>query len=95
MGGDRTAGGDQPGAGGAPPSSQAAGREVPHGQMAGDQTPAGSRAGMNPGDEVPPDAPGAGENICRACGGSGRVDGGRCESCGGTGKVIEAVSGGP
>ena len=79
-----------------PASSEASGSELPHGHMAGDQTPSGARAGMNPGDEVPATAPGAGENLCRACGGSGRLQSGEvCATCGGTGKVIEAVSGGP
>lgn len=44
-------------------------------------------------DEVPPDAPGAGENICRACNGSGRVDGKECPECGGSGKVTTGIGG--
>lgn len=71
------------------------GNELPLGALAGDETPAGERRGMHPGDEVPPDAPGAGENFCRACGGSGRRGSEPCPICGGTGKVYEAVSGGP
>lgn len=71
------------------------GNELPLGALAGDETPDGERAGMHPGDEVRPDAPGAGENFCRTCGGSGRQDGAPCPTCGGTGKVTEAVSGGP
>jgi DnaJ-class molecular chaperone len=51
-------------------------------------------AAMNPGDEVPAGTPGAGENICPDCGGTGRSDGAACKTCGGTGTVIEAVSGG-
>jgi hypothetical protein len=46
-----------------------------------------------PGDEAPADTPGAGENVCRVCGGSGRVDGQVCETCGGSGVVIEEVGG--
>jgi RecJ-like exonuclease len=53
-------------------------------------------AGMqvNPGDDAPPDTPGTGEDICRDCHGSGRIDGKTCPACGGTGKVTEGVGGG-
>jgi hypothetical protein len=57
-------------------------------QMSGDPT-----SEMAPGDEAPPGTPGAGENICPACGGSGQLDGAACQTCGGTGKVIEEVGG--
>jgi DnaJ-class molecular chaperone len=43
---------------------------------------------VNPGDEAPAGTPGTGENICRDCGGSGRVDDAPCPCCGGSGKVI-------
>lgn len=46
-----------------------------------------------PGDEAPPGAPGTGENLCRRCGGSGRLDGQPCPECGGTGKVTEGLGG--
>ncbi len=49
--------------------------------------------GMAPGDEAPPGTPGAGENICPACGGTGKLDGAACETCAGTGVVIEEVGG--
>lgn len=49
---------------------------------------------MKPGDEVPPETESGGEEICRACGGEGEVDGRRCEACGGTGRVVEGVGGG-
>ena len=49
---------------------------------------------MAPGDEAPPGEEAAGENLCRACAGSGEVDGQTCPECGGTGKVTSAVSGG-
>ena len=49
---------------------------------------------MAPGDEAPPGTPGAGENICPACNGNGRLEGGICTLCGGSGKVIEPVSAG-
>lgn len=45
-------------------------------------------------DEVPADAPGAGENICRACGGSGKVEGKTCAECEGSGKVTTGIGGG-
>ena len=50
--------------------------------------------GANPGDEAAPGTPGSGENICPACGGTGRLDGRKCPSCGGTGRVIEGIGGG-
>jgi hypothetical protein len=49
---------------------------------------------LNPGDDAAPGTPGTGEDICRRCGGSGRIDGGVCPNCGGTGKVIEGIGGG-
>ena len=48
---------------------------------------------MAPGDEAPAGTPGAGENVCRMCGGTGRVDGHTCPDCEGTGKVIEGLGG--
>ncbi len=48
----------------------------------------------DPGDVVPEDTPGAGEDLCPDCGGSGRRDGEQCPTCGGTGTVIEPVGGG-
>jgi hypothetical protein len=53
------------------------------------------RAAMKPGDEAPPGDPMAGENLCRACGGSGIVDGQPCTNCAGTGKTTSATSAGP
>jgi hypothetical protein len=47
-----------------------------------------------PGDEAPRDEPAVGENICPACGGSGRREGDPCPECDGTGRVNEAVGGG-
>ena len=38
-------------------------------------------ANMAPGDEAPQGTPGAGENICPTCSGSGKVDGATCETC--------------
>ena len=48
---------------------------------------------INPGDDAPPGTPGTGEDICRDCHGSGRIDGKICPACGGTGKVTEGVGG--
>lgn len=44
-------------------------------------------------DAVPPGTPGAGENICRKCEGTGKVDGEECPDCGGTGKVVTGIGG--
>jgi RecJ-like exonuclease len=44
-------------------------------------------------DKVPADEPGAGENICRKCEGTGKVDGETCPECGGSGKVATPVGG--
>ena len=47
-----------------------------------------------PGDEAPTSTPGAGENLCPDCHGSGRVGEKPCPACGGTGKIIEGIGGG-
>ena len=53
-------------------------------------------ASMNPGDQAPEGTPMTGENLCRDCGGAGKLAGGEaCPTCSGTGRVIEAVSAGP
>ena len=44
---------------------------------------AAPQPGTAPGDEAAPGTPGAGENICPACKGSGRVQGRPCPNCGG------------
>jgi hypothetical protein len=49
---------------------------------------------LNPGDEAPPGTPGAGEDICPDCKGSGRQRSGPCPTCGGSGKIIEGIGGG-
>ena len=49
---------------------------------------------LRPGDEAPADDPSAGENICPACGGSGKQDDAACPTCEGTGRIIEAIGGG-
>jgi hypothetical protein len=48
---------------------------------------------MAPGDEAIPGTPGTGEDICRACGGSGKLNGGACPECEGTGKVTVGIGG--
>jgi hypothetical protein len=48
----------------------------------------------DPGDQALPGTVGTGENICRVCRGTGRVDGNPCPNCGGSGKVIEEIGGG-
>jgi hypothetical protein len=50
-------------------------------------------AEMAPGDEAPRGTPGAGENLCPACGGTGNRDGAPCETCEGTGVVVEEIGG--
>jgi DnaJ-class molecular chaperone len=47
----------------------------------------------NPGDEAPSGTPGTGEDVCRACNGTGKVDGRACAECGGSGKIVEGVGG--
>jgi RecJ-like exonuclease len=49
---------------------------------------------LNPGDQAEPDTPGAGENICRECQGTGKIGPKDCPICGGTGIVIEEIGGG-
>jgi DnaJ-class molecular chaperone len=47
-----------------------------------------------PGDDAPPGTTGTGEDICRDCKGTGRIDGRDCPTCQGTGIVIEGIGGG-
>lgn len=49
--------------------------------------------GMAPGDEAAPGTPGTGENLCRECNGTGKLDGKPCPVCNGTGKVTEGIGG--
>lgn len=50
---------------------------------------------LNPGDEAEPGTPGAGEDICDACAGSGTLAGGTsCPQCGGSGRVMRGIGGG-
>lgn len=45
-------------------------------------------------EAVPRGTVGAGENVCRRCGGIGKVDGNICPDCGGSGKVTTPIGGG-
>jgi heme-degrading monooxygenase HmoA len=60
----------------------------------GDQPPHATAGATseNP-EQVSAGTPGAGENICRRCGGKGQVEGGACPDCGGTGKVVTPIGG--
>jgi RecJ-like exonuclease len=49
---------------------------------------------LNPGDQAEPGTPGAGENVCPECKGSGRIGVTSCPACGGTGKIVEGIGGG-
>lgn len=60
----------------------------------GDAGPGGTQVRISPGDEAPPGTPGSGENVCRGCGGSGKLAGGDCPMCGGSGKVTAGIGGG-
>jgi hypothetical protein len=66
--------------------------------MAETPPPDPSDAGLRPGDEAPPGTPGAGENLCPQCSGSGRTgegdgDGQECPVCAGTGRITQGVGG--
>jgi hypothetical protein len=54
---------------------------------------AGPTPPMAPGDEAPPGTPGTGEDLCRACGGTGILNGSPCPECEGTGKVTVGIGG--
>jgi hypothetical protein len=50
---------------------------------------------LHPGDEAAPGTPGAADDICAQCQGTGqRDDGGDCPDCGGTGRVMRGIGGG-
>ena len=70
-------------------SSPGAGRSLGADQPA--QSPAATP--MSPGDEAPEGTPGTAPNVCRGCGGSGRLDGGVCPQCQGTGQVNVGIGG--
>ena len=43
------------------------------------------------GDEVAPGTAQSGENVCRRCKGTGRIEDEPCPDCGGSGKVVVLV----
>lgn len=50
---------------------------------------------LNPGDEAVPGTPGAGEDICEQCSGTGKLEAGvECPECAGTGRVMRGIGGG-
>ena len=51
------------------------------------------RPDLKPGDEAPPGAEAAGENLCPICSGLGDIDGHRCDECAGTGKIEAGIGG--
>jgi hypothetical protein len=58
-------------------------------------TMATSNEPLNPGDEAAPGTPGAGEDICEVCAGSGKLaSGASCPNCGGSGHVMRGIGGG-
>ncbi len=61
-------------------------QETPKSPPLGDKT-------LNPGDEAAPGTPGAAEDLCPECSGSGKLNDGPCPNCGGTGKVVQGIGG--
>ena len=55
--------------------------------------PTAPQSDLKPGDEAPAGSPGTGENVCRRCGGSGKVQGSACPECNGTGVVTVVIGG--
>ena len=50
---------------------------------------------LKPGDEAAPGTPGAAEDICDQCSGSGKLAAGtECPACEGTGRVMRGIGGG-
>lgn len=57
--------------------------------------PATGNEPLHPGDEAAPGTPGAGEDVCAQCGGTGKLaSGADCPDCGGTGRVMRGIGGG-
>ncbi len=68
-------------------------------QVPSQATDSGSKPAMDvpphmaPGDRAPPGAPGAGEQLCPKCQGTGSVDGRPCPDCEGSGWITVGVGG--
>ena len=63
--------------------------------VAGEEDPGASvDMAIKPGDEARPGTPGTGEDVCPACGGSGKRGVSDCPECQGTGKVTAGIGGG-
>lgn len=56
--------------------------------------PGGDGGTLRPGDQAEPGTPGAAENTCPACAGTGKLENAPCEECNGTGIVIDGIGGG-
>jgi hypothetical protein len=78
------------------PGSEGRGSTVPPWLASRRSSDESGQKGSQPAnpEEVPAGEIGAGENICRGCQGTGRVDSGPCPDCGGTGKVTTPIGGG-
>lgn len=48
---------------------------------------------VKPGDEAPAGSTGTGENVCRRCGGTGKLPEAACPECKGTGVVTVVIGG--
>lgn len=49
---------------------------------------------LKPGDEAEPGTPGAAEDLCDGCGGTGKLaDGKPCPECEGSGRVMRGIGG--
>ena len=81
---------DEPGTGAPAPRPGAA--DQPAGQGSGSASRPAAPP-LAPGDEAAPGTPGTGENLCPACGGTGRLDGAPCAECAGTGRVTVGIGG--
>jgi RecJ-like exonuclease len=56
---------------------------------------ASSDQALNPGDEAAPGTPGAAEDSCEQCGGTGKLaSGADCPACAGSGRVMRGIGGG-
>lgn len=49
---------------------------------------------QKPGDEAPPGTPGSGEDLCKRCSGTGKIETEVCPECNGTGTITAGIGGG-